>query len=277
MSHKSNGGMKWGIGVVALVLALAGCAAPSPANPPGSETLTATWTPALSADAPTDANATAAVTATVELTGTVATVETAVTIEPTSTVTEEITSTTPISDTRPITSTTPITDVAPSEPGAAGAGLTFGAEADTQVREFEPSVIFGSEPTLRADGGTDPLHESYLRFTVTGLEGPVARATLRLYAETGAAAGLSVYTTANEWSEAETNWTNRPPRSETALDVQPEEVRAQTWVEFDVTEAVTGDGTYSFVIGIGESNGLAMTSKEGNPEMAPQLVIEVEN
>ncbi len=273
MSRRSNGGMKWGVGIVALVLALVGCAAPSPANQQGTETLTATWTPASSADAPTDANATAAVTATVELTGTVETVEI---IEPTETVTEEITSTTPITDTRPITSTTPITDVAPSEPGAAGAGLTFGAEADTQVREFEPSVIFGSEPTLRADGGTDPLHESYLRFTVTGVEGPVARATLRLFAETGAAVGLSVYTTANEWSEAEANWTNRPPRAETALDVKREEVRAQTWVEFDVTEAVTGDGTYSFVVGIGESNGLAMTSKEGNAEMAPQLVIEVQ-
>ena len=274
MSQKSNGGMKWGAGIVALVLALAGCTAPSPANQQGSETLTATWTPALSTDAPTDANATVAVTATVQLTGTVATVETAVTIEPTETVTEEITSTTPVSDTQPITNTTPITDGA--TPGAAGAGLTFGAEADTQVREFEPSINFGSEPTLRADGGTDPLHESYLRFAVTGVEGPVARATLRLYAETGAAAGLSVYITWNEWDELELNWRNRPPRTEEALDVKQEEVRAQTWVEFDVTEAVTGDANYSFVIGIGESNGLAMTSKEGNPEMAPQLVIQVE-
>ncbi|MBI3181821.1 MAG: hypothetical protein HYZ28_06725 [Myxococcales bacterium] len=48
-------------------------------------------------------------------------------------------------------------------------------------------------------------------------------------------------------------------------------VLAGTWVEYDVTAAVTGNGTFAFKLVADSSNGTDASSREGsNP---PQLVI----
>ncbi|RPJ27454.1 MAG: DNRLRE domain-containing protein, partial [Planctomycetaceae bacterium] len=61
------------------------------------------------------------------------------------------------------------------------AQLVFTPEADTYVEQTEPTDNYGSSDELRADGNDTAGMESYLRFNVTGLNGPIKDATLRLY------------------------------------------------------------------------------------------------
>lgn len=63
------------------------------------------------------------------------------------------------------------------------------------MEEANPSRNFGTSSTLRVQGGSDPDIRSYLRFTVSGLSGPVRRATLRLYVTNGTTNGPAVYAT----------------------------------------------------------------------------------
>src|SRR5687768_3297633 len=57
---------------------------------------------------------------------------------------------------------------------------TFAVVADARVEGTQPTRNFGMESALRTDG--EPRYESFLRFEVSGLSGPVLRAKLRLYA-----------------------------------------------------------------------------------------------
>ena len=60
------------------------------------------------------------------------------------------------------------------------------------------------------EGAGDPAIESYVRFTVTGLQGSVTRATLRLHATTDTVDGPRVAGTTNDWGEKTLTWDNRP-------------------------------------------------------------------
>lgn len=255
----------WGAVLIAIGMVLVGCGGAAPTAQGDPSLLPATWTPAIPSSTPFAPSE--------PVSATLAPADTQV--SPEVIATTEVTETAEITETGEITETSEITVTA--TPAPLGEEVIFPIEADTQVREFEPGLNFGGETTLRADGGDDPTFESYLRVTVAGVTGPVARARLRVFAETGSDAGLSIYGTSNEWSETELNWDNRPPRALNPLGVIQEEVLGQRWVEFDVTPAITGNGTYSFVIGLDASNGLAMTSREGDPANAPQLVVEVAN
>jgi hypothetical protein len=55
------------------------------------------------------------------------------------------------------------------------------AAADAYVSEARVRSNYGTSRTLLVDGDSGEAYESYLRFTVAGLSGPVQRATLRLY------------------------------------------------------------------------------------------------
>src|SRR5206468_3322963 len=73
--------------------------------------------------------------------------------------------------------------------------LTFAADADARVEEANPTLNYGTDTILRADGGPDPDVESYLRFSVSGVSGPVQSAKLRLWVTSSTADGPAVYTT----------------------------------------------------------------------------------
>jgi hypothetical protein len=71
-----------------------------------------------------------------------------------------------------------------------------------------PTQSFGSESALRADGV--PRYESFLRFEVSGLSGPVIRARVRLYAKDATINGPVVYTTDSEWQESTLTFQSMP-------------------------------------------------------------------
>lgn len=150
---------------------------------------------------------------------------------------------------------------------------TIIAEADSRVMEANPTTNYGTFGTvLYVEGGTDPDIDSYLRFTVAGTSGTVSNAKLRLYVAEGTNNGPALYTTSNSWTETGITWNNRPAPTSGALDDKGA-LTTNTWVEYDVTSVVKGDGTYSFLLATDSTDSLSLSSREGgNP---PQLVVTV--
>ena len=121
------------------------------------------------------------------------------------------------------------------------------------------------------DGASDPGLESFLRFTVTGVSGNAQSATLRLFAtDNGTKDGPAVYLTDNSWQEKEITWINRPQPTSEALDNKGR-IDTNSWVEYDVTSQVTGDGTFSFVLIADSSDSVVFSSRQGS--QPPQLVV----
>ncbi len=158
---------------------------------------------------------------------------------------------------------------------SAGGALTFSAEADARVKESNPTENYGSGTTLQVDGESGSGLESFLRFTVSGVTGTVNKAVLRLFTtDNGTKDGPAIYLTDNSWKEKEINWNNRPQPSSDALD-NKDSIDANSWVEYDVTSRVTGDGTFNFVL-IGDSkDGVVFSSRQGS--QPPQLVVTFGN
>jgi len=150
--------------------------------------------------------------------------------------------------------------------------------ADAQVKSTSPTRNYGHEEELRLRDG-DPKHTSYLRFQVADLDGVVESATVRLYVTNSSKDGGSIHLVSNEypgtdtaWIEDSLVWQNAPIISGTPLD-SVEQAPNDTWIEFDVTEAITGDGIYSF----GLSNNLEISAQYSSREgiHPPELVVRM--
>lgn len=147
----------------------------------------------------------------------------------------------------------------------------FAAEADSRVPEAKADINFGGNPTLYVDGGAaDPDVETYIRFTVTGISGTVSSARMRLYVTDATRNGPALYTTSNNWTETGITWNNRPARTSDVLEDKGA-LTQNSWVEYDVTNIITANGTYSFVLATDAADILGLSSREGSAP--PQLVV----
>ncbi|MEZ4662549.1 MAG: DNRLRE domain-containing protein [Caldilineaceae bacterium] len=151
--------------------------------------------------------------------------------------------------------------------GADIVSLTFGAVADARVLAANPDTNYGALARLDIDS---PGEESYIRFNVSGVTGPVQSAIMRLYVGNGSSDGPGIYGTDNSWSETGITWNNRPAATTGAL-ANIGAAGRDTWAEYDLTAHITGDGTYNFVFLPDSSDGIKFESREGSP--APELVI----
>ncbi len=148
--------------------------------------------------------------------------------------------------------------------------------ADAHVKSSKPSTNYGTSDNLRLRSASTS-YRGYLKFNVTGISGGVQKALLRLYVNDASADGGSVHTVSNfrkgsssQWTERDLTWNNAPDIGGSAL-ASAGEVKNRQEVEFDVTAAVTGNGTVSFGLINKSSNSAKYDSKEGsNP---PQLVV----
>jgi len=149
--------------------------------------------------------------------------------------------------------------------------LTFVTEADAEVQENNPDTNTGTSSALEVINANNRSIESNLRFTVSGISGTIQSALLRVYSTTDSTRnGPAVYATANSWSETGITWNNRPARTSGAADNKGS-ISKNTWVDYNVTALVTGNGTYSFVLAGDSNDNVIFSSREGsNP---PQLVI----
>jgi hypothetical protein len=140
------------------------------------------------------------------------------------------------------------------------------------VEEANPTTNFGTI-NLRVDGGSDPDVQSYLRFEVSGVTDTVSRATLRLWVPAGGGTGNgpAIFSAPNTWTEGGITWNTRPAPTGIPLDNKAA-IPEGAWINYDVTAAVRGNGTYSFVLIPESSDGANFHSREGtNP---PQLVVD---
>jgi hypothetical protein len=100
----------------------------------------------------------------------------------------------------------------------------------------------------------------------------VLSAKLRLFASNGSTNGPAVYGTATDWSETVITWnTGRPARTSGNADDKAG-ITTGTWVEYDVTSLVPGDGPVSFNVAPTSSDGTDFHSREAATNL-PQLVV----
>ncbi len=159
-----------------------------------------------------------------------------------------------------------------SAPTPAPVLRTFTASEDARVEEEAADTNFGADLELRARGGSPGFHiRSYLRFNVSGTQG-VQRAKLRLYATSNTTDGPTIYATSNNWSESTITWRQAPAATGGPIDDRGV-ITSGTWVEYDVTSVVKGDGTYNFILMTDTADGLRAMSKEATNR--PQLVLTV--
>jgi VCBS repeat-containing protein len=162
---------------------------------------------------------------------------------------------------------------------ASSVTLTFLPFDDAYVDSKKPTSNYGSESLLDAQAGGKEF-DSYLKFTVTGVTGGVVSAKLRLWVLKESPDGGSIYSVLNDysdgsgpWNESGLVWNNAPLIGGAPLATAGA-VTNGTWVEFDVTTAVSVDGAHSFGLSSDISNAVRYSSKEGvNP---PELLITVE-
>jgi chitodextrinase len=155
-----------------------------------------------------------------------------------------------------------------------GTIIRFPAQADARVEEANPTTNYGTA-NLRVDGNADPDVQSYLSFNVTGLLGTPRSAKLRVWASSDTQNGPAVYTTSSGWLETGLGgitWATRPAPTSAARD-DKSAVAPGSWVEFDVTPFVGGNGIYSFVLITDSGDGLDMHSREAT--MRPELVVDL--
>ncbi|MGH2979230.1 MAG: DUF7594 domain-containing protein [Solirubrobacterales bacterium] len=177
--------------------------------------------------------------------------------------------------TAPATDATYTASYAPLEPGMHT--LTFSPAADAYVEEANPTTNLGPATFLRTDAGGNPDVDSYLRFQLTGIQGKITSAKLRLFATSNTIDGPAVMPTSNSWTETGITWANKPaatggPLADTAS------IANVTWVEWDVTPAVTAPGELSFLLHQAVSDGVNFHSREStSTTRRPELVVTVAN
>jgi len=160
--------------------------------------------------------------------------------------------------------------------------MSFAPSNDAMVTSRRPTENYGSLTTLELRSQSNENIQSYLKFEVTGVSGMVRGAKLRLYVDKDSGDGGSIYAVSNDylntttpWLEGGLTWNNAPGLDGTPLSTVGA-TTSGTWVEFDVTEVVTGDGTYSFGLGTDSRNRVVYRSKEA-AENGPVLAIEIES
>ena len=160
-----------------------------------------------------------------------------------------------------------------------GGPFSFVVTADTYVRSSRPTHIFGGNVDLKVRKSSTADRNVYLKFTVSGVTGTVESAQIRLECTDGSQKGGSIFSVSNNfigsgtpWTEEALAWENAPAIAGSPL-VTLGFVNTGQIVEFDVTAAVAGDGTYSFAI-INDTSDLAnYNAKESATPTPPVLVI----
>ena len=156
--------------------------------------------------------------------------------------------------------------------------LAFTPDADTYVHAGARGRNFGTAPRLAASGA--PVRQSFLRFTVSGIGSRVvAQAVLRFTVGPGRHAGSRAggrihLVNDNSWTEAGTTYHTRL-RIDGPVLAEQAAVAVKQAVDFDVTTAVVGDGTYSFALESSARDAVWYQSRQarsGRPELRVVLV-----
>jgi hypothetical protein len=162
--------------------------------------------------------------------------------------------------------------VLPSEARAATTTV-FTPVADASVYSADPGDNFGSDPTLVAD--RSPKTKAFLRFEVAGLTGALEGATLRVWVTNGSSNGPEVRPLTSPWAENAVNYDTRASVGSVVDDAG--KVSAGRWLEYDVSDLVSGIGPVDIALVGDSSDGTDFVSREGPAAQRPQLVVETDD
>ncbi|MFQ5605839.1 MAG: phytase [bacterium] len=159
--------------------------------------------------------------------------------------------------------------------------FSFPPSADAYVRSTTPEDNFGGVPDLRVRWNSTTELRAFLKFQVTGVAGVVQQAVLRMKVLDASVDGGAIYAVSNNyrvskqpWQEQGINWFNAPEISLVPIDIL-NSVQLDDVVEWDVTDKITGNGTFSFAIKSQSGDVVKFSSKEGS--QAPELFIKTAN
>jgi hypothetical protein len=161
--------------------------------------------------------------------------------------------------------------------GVGSGTFTFTSSHDTYVRSSRVDESNGTDATVKVRTTTSVVRNSFFKFVISGVSGTIQSATLRLRVAIGGNDGGGIYSVSNnyigtstEWDELGLQWQNAPEITGSPLSTLGAVVAGNT-VEFDVTAAVAGNGTFSFAISNNSNDLIEYVSKEG--ANAPELVV----
>lgn len=144
--------------------------------------------------------------------------------------------------------------------------------ADARVSEAAPDANYGHSVRLRADGDPGAQTMSYLRFSVVGT-GSIAHAVLRLRVlSDGTLSGPAIYGASNNWNEAQVTWNTRPAVT-TSIVAQGGAEPPNSWIAFDVSGFVQGEGMFTFAIIAAAHDSVDFGSRESG--YRPQLILQL--
>ncbi len=128
--------------------------------------------------------------------------------------------------------------------------------------------------TLRIDAGNTQPQPTILNPTASETFAVGETITLQGSATDSTAYGTTdgpaVYTSSSLWNERTITWDNRPVRSTTPVDDKGSLAQG-TWVEYDVTVFVTGNGKVTLVLAGSSTDVVVFSSREG--ATPPELVV----
>src|SRR5580765_573594 len=119
-----------------------------------------------------------------------------------------------------------------------------------------------------------PAKTAYLKFTVSGLSGPPAAATLRLYTQNDSSTGFDVHAVSDtSWQESSLVAANAPAPA-AAVTASSGPFGSHAWVALDVTPLIRGNGTFSIALTASGKRAIDLASRESGA-MAPQILLSV--
>jgi hypothetical protein len=148
--------------------------------------------------------------------------------------------------------------------------LTFKPDSDSYVNQSNPTTNYGTSKSLLVDNS--PFVHSYLRFTVSGLNGSaIQSARLRVYANSSNTTGFTINKLAdNSWTETNLTYSNAPAPG--AIIASSAAISAGNWVEVDLSSYVQSEGSYNLVVTTTSTTNTNLASRESGTN-APQLVV----
>lgn len=155
----------------------------------------------------------------------------------------------------------------------AGATVTtVTASADAFVASDLPTT---NENTTLLSIDNSPLRYAFTKFVVTVPAGEtVTNATLRCWAGSANSSGAGWWTTSSGWSETTLTWNNAPmPNFGLPASGSTGAVVAGAYNDANVTSAITGSGTYTFVGKTASATQWSCYSKEHTSNHPMQLVV----
>jgi hypothetical protein len=138
--------------------------------------------------------------------------------------------------------------------------VTVNPEADSYVEAASPTRNNGTSTQVRIDGS--PVVRTYIKFNVTGVTGTVSSATLEIYANSAQSTGFEVHKVQDtSWTETSVNYNNAPSYDGEVLGTSGP-LKAATWYSVDVAPAISGNGSYSFLLLTAGSTAASLASRE---------------